>query len=224
MKKILFSVLAACVASTFILTTTSCNEDETYAEQKDKEKKAIGQFLEDNDFVGKITPISEEQFYAQDSMTDLSRNEFVRFNDDGIYMQIVRKGNGPTMVELAKDRKDSTVTRPLICKFLEYDIEGADTTYSNIYMSSINDKMLCTYSHYGRSYTASFTEGVMQSAYGSTVPKGWLKPLDYIRLTKVAGEEAKVRLIVPHSSGTSNASGYVLPFYYEITYQIPPNY
>ncbi|MBQ2298334.1 MAG: DUF4827 domain-containing protein [Bacteroidaceae bacterium] len=224
MKKILFSVLAACVVSTSILTTTSCNEDETYAEQKDKEKKAIGQFLEDNDFVGKITPISEEQFYAQDSTTDLSKNEFVRFNDDGIYMQIVRKGNGPTMVELAKDRKDSTVTRPLICKFLEYDIEGADTTYSNIYMSSINDKMLCTYSHYGRSYTASFTEGVMQSAYGSTVPKGWLKPLDYIRLTKVAGEEAKVRLIVPHSSGTNNASGYVLPFYYEITYQIPPNY
>ena len=224
MKKILFSVLAACVVSTSILTTTSCNEDETYAEQKDKEKKAIGQFLEDNDFVGKITPISEEQFYAQDSTTDLSKNEFVRFNDDGIYMQIVRKGNGPTMVELAKDRQDSTVTRPLICKFLEYDIEGADTTYSNIYMSSINDKMLCTYSHYGRSYTASFTEGVMQSAYGSTVPKGWLKPLDYIRLTKVAGEEAKVRLIVPHSSGTNNASGYVLPFYYEITYQIPPNY
>lgn len=224
MKKILFSVLAACVVSTSILTTTSCNEDETYAEQKDKEKKAIGQFLEDNDFVGKITPITEEQFYAQDSMTDLSKNEFVRFNDDGIYMQIVRKGNGPSMVELAKSRKDSTVTRPLICKFIEYDIEGADTTYSNIYMSSINDKMLCTYSHYGRSYTASFTEGVMQSAYGSTVPKGWLKPLDYIRLTKVAGEEAKVRLIVPHSSGTSNASGYVLPFYYEITYQIPPNY
>lgn len=224
MKKILFSVLAACVVSTSILTTTSCNDDETYAEQKDKEKKAIGQFLEDNDFVGKITPITEEQFYAQDSMTDLSKNEFVRFNDDGIYMQIVRKGNGPSMVELAKERKDSTVTRPLICKFLEYDIEGADTTYSNIYLSSINDKMLCTYSHYGRSYTASFTEGIMQSAYGSTVPKGWLKPLDYIRLTKVAGEEAKVRLIVPHSSGTSNASGYVLPFYYEITYQIPPNY
>lgn len=224
MKKILFSVLAACVVSTSILTTTSCNEDETYAEQKDKEKKAIGQFLEDNDFVGKITPITEEQFYAQDSMTDLSKNEFVRFNDDGIYMQIVRKGNGPSMVELAKERKDSTVTRPLICKFLEYDIEGADTTYSNIYLSSINDKMLCTYSHYGRSYTASFTEGVMYSAYGSTVPKGWLKPLDFIRLTKVAGEEAKVRLIVPHSSGTNNASGYVLPFYYEITYQIPPNY
>ncbi len=222
-KKLSFLMLAACAVS-FSMFTTSCDEDETYAEQKDKEKKAIGQFLQDNDFVGTIEPISEAQFYAQDSMTDLSRNQFVRFDDDGIYMQIVRKGNGPTMVELAKERKDSTVTRPLLCKFLEYDIEGADTTYSNIYMSSINDKLLCTYSHYGRSYTASFTEGVMYSAYGSTVPKGWLKPLDFIRLTKVAGEEAKVRLIVPHSSGTNNASGYVLPFYYEITYQIPPNY
>ncbi|MDE7118722.1 MAG: DUF4827 domain-containing protein, partial [Bacteroidaceae bacterium] len=48
--------------------------------------------------------------------------------------------------------------------------------------------------------------------------------IQFIRLTKVAGEEAKVRIIVPHSSGTANASGHVLPFYYEITYQIPPNY
>lgn len=202
-----------------------CKDGETYAEQKEKEKKAIGRFLLDNDFVGKINPISEEQFYAQDSMTDLSKNEFVQFDDDGIYMQIVRKGEGPTMVELAKERDDSTVTRLLLCKYLEYDIEGADTTSTNLYQSSINDKMRCTYSHYSRSYSASYTEGNMLSKYGnSTVPKGWLKPLDYIRLTKVAGEEAKVRIIVPHTSGTTKASGYVLPFYYEITYQIPPNY
>ena len=55
-------------------------------------------------------------------------------------------------------------------------------------------------------------------------PKDGSNPLDFIRLTKVAGEEAKVRIIVPHTSGTANASGHVLPFYYEITYQIPPNY
>ncbi|MBO4673839.1 MAG: DUF4827 domain-containing protein [Bacteroidaceae bacterium] len=223
-KKILYVVLAACAVSISLFTATSCSDGETYAEKKDKEKKNIARFLQDNDFVGKINVIEEEQFYKQDSTTDVSKNEFVRFDDDGVYMQIVRKGNGPTMVELAKERKDSTVTRPLLCKFLEYDIENADTTYSNIYMPSINDEMLCTYSHYGRSYSASFTEGVMLSKYSSVVPKGWLKPLDYIRLTKVAGEEAKVRLIVPHSSGTTNASGKVMPFYYEITYQIPPNY
>lgn len=224
MKKLLYTVLAVFAVSMSMLTTAGCDEGETYAEQKKKEQAAIERFLYDNDFVGPIKTISEAQFYQQDSITDVSKNEFVRFNSDGIYMQIVRKGNGPSIVELAKARKDSTVTRPLLCKFLEYDIRDADTTYSNIYMSSINDEILCTYSQFSRSYTASFTSGIMKTYYGSTVPTGWLKPLSFIRLTKVAGEEAKVRIIVPHSSGTANASGHVLPFYYEITYQIPPNY
>ncbi|MDE6721030.1 MAG: DUF4827 domain-containing protein [Bacteroidaceae bacterium] len=224
MKKLLYTVLAVFVASMSMLTTAGCDEGETYADQKKKEQAAIERFLHDNDFVGPIKTISEAQFYAQDTMTDVSKNEFVRFNSDGIYMQIVRKGNGPSIIELAKARKDSTVTRPLLCKFLEYDIRDADTTYSNIYLSSINDEILCTYSQFSRSYTASFTSGIMKTYYGSTVPTGWLKPLSFIRLTKVAGEEAKVRIIVPHSSGTANASGHVLPFYYEITYQIPPNY
>lgn len=227
MKKLFYLVLATCVVSTSIFTI-SCSDGETYAERKKKEERAIGQFLQDNDFVGKINPITEEQFYAQDSTTDVSKNEFVRFGSDGIYMQIVRKGNGPTMVELAKERKDSTVTRPILCKFLEYDIMGGDTTNTNqtIYkdMTSKIDEMMCTYDHYSRSYTASFTIGTMKEVYGSVVPQGWLKPLDFVRLTKTDGEEAKVRIIVPHSSGTSNASGKVQPFYYEITYMIPPNY
>ena len=227
MKKLLYLVLAVCTVSTSIFVA-SCKDGETYAERKKKEENSINHFLQDNDFVGKINPISEEQFYAQDSMTDVSKNEFVRFNKDGIYMQIIRKGEGPTMVELAKERKDSTVTRPILCKFLEYDIQGGDTTNTNltIYkdMTSKIDKMMCTYDHYSRSYTASFTEGEMKTAYGSVVPAGWLKPLDFIRLTKTDGGEAKVRLIVPHSSGTSNASGHVQPFYYEISYMIPPNY
>jgi hypothetical protein len=222
-KKLVYTVLTATVVSTALLPT-SCSDGETYAEQKAKEKRYITQFLDDNDFVGKINVINEETFYAQDSMTNLDRNEFVLFGDDGVYMQIVRKGEGPTMVELAKDRSDSTITRPILCKFLEYDIEAADTTLQNIFKASVNDKMLCTYSHYSRSYTASFTEGSMKATYNSQVPAGWLKPLNYIKLTKVAGEEAQVRLIVPHTSGTTNASGHVLPFYYEITYQIPPNY
>ena len=91
-------------------------------------------------------------------------------------------------------------------------------------MTSKIDEMMCTYDRYSRSYTASFTIGTMKEVYGSVVPAGWLKALDFIRLTKTDGEEAKVRLIVPHSSGTSNASGHVQPFYYEITYMIPPNY
>lgn len=223
-KKLLYLMLAVCAVSISMFTTVSCNDGETYAEQKEKEANAIARFIRSNDFVGKIEVISEAKFYAQDTTTDLSKNQFVKFDNDGIYMQIVRKSSGPTMIELAKARPDSTITRPLLCKFLEYDIEDGDTTYTNIYQTSIIDQMMCTYSHYSRSYTAWYTEGKMLTAYGSTVPKGWLKPLNYIRLTKAAGEEAKVRIIVPHTSGTTKASGRVHPFYYEITYQIPPNY
>lgn len=223
-RKNIYAWFMACVALVVLSVATGCSDGETYAEQKEKEVRSISRFLEDNDFVGKINPISEEQFREQDSMTNLAKNEFVKFNDDGIYMQVVRRGEGPTMAELAKQYRDSTVTRYLLCKFLEYDIQAGDTTYTNIYMTGIKDKMTCTYSDFSRSYTASFTEGVMRTAYGSAVPQGWLKPLDYIRLSKVDGEEAKVRLIVPHTSGTQNASGHVRPFYYEITYQVPPNF
>ena len=223
MKKLLHLVLAAFAVSISMFTAISCNDGETYAEMKEKEKKAIEQFIANNSMIGAIRVISEEQFSAQGYNTNLDRNEFVLFNNDGIYMQIVRNGEGQTMQEMAMERKDSTITKPLLCRFFEYDIENADTTYSNLYTPSVVDKMQCTYSHYSRNFTASFTEGRMYSAYGSVVPQGWLKPLNYIRLTREAGKEAKVRIIVPHSSGTANASGYVLPFYYEISYQMSPN-
>ena len=223
MKKLIHLVLAVFAVSTSVFTVTSCNDGETYAEMKEKEKKAIERFVVKNSVIGAIKVISEEQFKAQGNTTNLENNEFVLFNNDGIYMQIVRQGEGQTMPEMSLERPDSTITKQLLCRFFEYDIENADTTYSNIYTPSVVDKMQCTYSHYSRSYTASFTEGRMYSAYGSVVPQGWLKPLNYIRLTRESGKEAKVRLIVPHSSGTTNASGYVLPFYYEISYQVSPN-
>ena len=218
MKKITLFLLSAVVTA---VTLFSCNDSETYAEMREKEKKAIAAFIKDNDITGPITVITETTFYSQDTLTDVSRNEFVLFEDDGIYMQIIRKGEGQSMVEMAKEQPDSTITKNVLCRFIEYDIESADTTNLNIYTPSIVDKMLVKYSHYSQNYTASFTEGYMYSFYGSsTVPKGWLKPFNYIRLSKDAGKIAKVRLIVPHSSGTSNASGYVLPYYYEITYQL----
>ncbi len=221
MKKLLFLVLTALTVSISMISVTSCNDYETYAEQKEKEKNAIKKFLDDNDFVGKINVINEAQFYAQDSMTNVAKNEFVLFNEDGIYMQIVEKGEGKSMVELAKEMPDSTVSKVLLCRFVEYDIENADTTRLNLFTPTIVDKMLCTYSHFSRTYNASYTDGYMMSAVSNNVvPDGWIKPLDFIRLTRDAGKIAKVRLIVPHASGHQNAVQYVLPYYYEITYQL----
>ena len=80
----------------------SCDNGETYAEQREKERDAISAFLnrdvvirlsdgEELIHVGKINTISEGEFYAQDSTTNLERNEYVVFENTGVYMQIVRK-------------------------------------------------------------------------------------------------------------------------------------
>ena len=204
----------------------SCNNGETYAKMKEKERDAIERFLQTNSFVGPIRVISESTFNAQGQQTNNDNNEFVLFEDDGIYMQIVRKGSGQTMIEMAREQPDSTITKTICCRFFEYDIENGDTTCTNMTAAYNNlvDKMQCTYTCLGRSYTAYFIYGRMMQVYSSSsvVPTGWLKPLDYIRLVKKegAGEVAKVRLIIPHSSGTNTAYNYVLPFYYEITYQL----
>lgn len=217
-------MLTAVAVGISMLSIAGCNEGETYADQKNKEKRAIQRFIKDNSVIGPIKVISEAQFYAQDSTTDVSKNEFVEFKEDGIYMQIVRKAEGKSMVELALEKDDSVARKPISCKFMEYDIENADTTLTNFYMNSITDKMQVTYSHHSRSYTGYFTSGRMLSNYGkSNVPDGWLKPLNFIKLSSIDGKQAKVRIIVPHSSGTNNASTYVLPYYYEITYLLPPN-
>ena len=218
MKQILYPIIALLT----IMAATACHDEETYAEMKKKEKQAIDRFIADNDVVGPIEVISEAQFEAQDTLTDTLRNQFVLFEDDGIYMQIVSRGAGKTLAEMAKEQSaDSTISKTILCRFMEYDIKDGEITTTNLYSSSTVDKMLCKYSHRSQTYTASFTYGYMLSHYNkSYVPKGWLKPLKYIRLTRNSGRIAKVKLIVPHSSGTENASNYVLPMYYEISYQL----
>lgn len=218
MKQIVWTFAALMCLTTLF----SCDNGETYADMKEKEKKAIDRFIQYNEFTGPIKVISQEQFEAQDSTTNVDENEFVLFNEDGIYMQIVSRGEGKSLVEFAKEQStDSTISKTILCRFLEYDIEAGEYTIENIYSSSIVDKMLVKYIHRSRRYQASFTEGKMVGKYkSSVVPQGWIKPLDYIRLTRNSGRIAKIRIIVPHSSGTANASGYVLPMYYEISYQL----
>ncbi len=218
MKKIIYIITAIAA----ICLSFSCHDDESFAEMKKKEKRAIEKFLQDNEFGGPIKVISEEQFAAQDSTTDTLQNEYVLFEEDGIYMQVINRGTGKTFVEMAKEQSaDSTISKTILCRFLEYDIKAGSITNTNLYSSSIVDKMLCKYTHRSLQYTASFTQGNMMSTYNSSyVPQGWLKPLPYIKLTRNSGKIAKVRLILPYSAGTQNAVNYVLPMFYEISYQL----
>ncbi len=199
MKKPIFIVLAILSA----IAWCSCEDYETYAEQKEKEKNHIYDFIDEQD----ITVIDMETFEANGQVTDTAKNEFVLFEDKGIYMQIVRKGEGKMM-----EPGDRGV---FMARYLEYNIADGDTISGNLYAST-PDKFTCE--RKGDTFSASFTQGYMYAIYGSAVPKGWLLPFSYITPGRPNDKAAKVRLIVPHSEGTSTAAQYVYPTYYEITY------
>ena len=212
MKRILFILIAA--AAVF----ASCNDYETYGDKKEKERNAIAKFISDSS----IVVISEDQFNRQGQTTDLARNEYVKFDKNGVYMQIVRQGCGTKLQDGEKTR--------LICRFSEYNLLEDTITLCNnnnelIYHGKSVVKMpdIMQISRTGSSFTASFLSGIMYSAYESAaVPSGWLVPLSYVNVGRPqsADEEySKVRLIVPHSQGHITASSNVIPYFYEITFQ-----
>jgi hypothetical protein len=210
-----------------ILFITSCKNGQTYSDLKEAERDAINRFLTDEfntPFLKKkITVISQAQFEKQGETTDVEKNEYVYHEKSGIYMQIVRQGCG--------DKIENGETLEVLTRFSEFNIkEGTilvrnDIPFYVIYnnqrydYSSAPDKM--TVERIGSSFSASFVSGAMSSFHGSAaVPAGWLVPLNYVNVGRWSeGEIAKVRLIVPHSQGTVDASSSVYPCYYEITYE-----
>lgn len=203
--------LLACAA---LFTLMSCDDTESYADQKKKERSAIRSYIAKEN----IKVITEKEFHAQDSTTDVSKNEYVLFETTGVYMQIIREGCG----EKLKDGETATV----ICRFKEWNLlTDSLQLANNIENSSLNFPDLMSVKNTSGTFKASFIQGsnVMYSIYGSgSVPAGWLAPLSYIKIGRPAkpGEEiAKVKLIVPHTQGHQYASSGVYPCLYEITYQ-----
>ena len=216
MKKFLLIIIAA------IAVLASCNDYETYGDKKEKERNAISKFIADSS----ITVISEDVFVQNGYKTDLTRNEFVKLDKSGVYMQIVRPGCGEKL-------KDGETTN-IVCRYSEFNIlEDVFTSTNNTaYLAPIPDVMRITRT--SGTFSAIFTKsasltfssntyGNMYYTYGSaSVPSGWLVPFTYINIGLPQSEDeevAKVRLIVPHSQGHSSASGNVVPYFYEIIFQ-----
>ena len=216
MKKFVLIIIAA------IAVLASCNDYETYGDMKEKERNAINKYIADSS----ITVISEDVFVQQGCKTNLDRNEFVKLDKSGVYLQIVRSGCGDKL-------KDGETTN-IICRYTEYDIlNNGYTSFNNSsFLSPIPDVMRITRT--SGTFSAVFTKsacltlgsktyGNMYYTYSSaTVPAGWLVPFNYIKIglpQSESDEVAKVRLIVPHSQGHTSASGNVTPFFYEIIFQ-----
>ena len=87
-NKTLFATVVICLFCCLL----SCNNGKTYAEKKEEEADAIERFKSMlADSIG-ATFISESQFIAQDSTT--KANEFVLFDESGVYMNIMARGEG----------------------------------------------------------------------------------------------------------------------------------
>ena len=122
MKKLtLLFLLLMAVCAAF----QACDDTMTYAEMKEREDNAIDAFIRDSN----IVVISQSEFYAQDSMTDVSRNEYVQLAS-GVYMQIVDKGiEGDTV----KNNDE------IIVRFSEYNVLNNYLTYSNLEVPYMTD-------------------------------------------------------------------------------------
>ena len=156
----------------------SCDDEETYADRREKENQQIQNFLNTGvnltdtnsdtysiNVPGGINVISESDFAAKGYTTDASRNEYVLFNSSGVYMQILRKGPGKPLAE----GESATV----LVRYTEYDIASAYVRSTNVLnaYAVMPDVMTCTNS-YG-TIQASFLSGVMKNTYStSTVPAG----------------------------------------------------
>ena len=199
MKKLTLFFLSLLALS---LGFQACDDSKTYAEMLEEEKDGINDYIKKE----KIKVISQSQFYAQDSMTNVKENEYVQLAS-GVYMQIVDKGS-ENEADTVKSNDE------ILVRFVEYSILDKDTTLSNL--SAVETVDAFRYTVTSSSIAGTFLQGYMMTYYSSpAVPAGWLVPLTYVR------DMAHVRLIIPSKMGHQTAMQYVYPYYYDIRkYQI----
>lgn len=197
MKKILPFIFALMALSAIFY---ACDDTKTYAEKMEEEDEAIEAFIRDSS----ITVISQSEFYANDSVTDVSKNEYVQLAS-GVFMQIVDKGSE----NLADTIRPNEV---VLVRFSEYSLFDKAITVSNLETPYMVDEFRYT-------VTSSSIAGIFSTAnvgamyyyYSSTtVPAGWLAALAYVR------DGAHVKLIVPHKMGHDVALSNVYPYFYDL--------
>lgn len=198
--------------SIFLLSLTfqACNNGKTYAEQKEEEKESIQRYIELNN----IKVISLDQYLNQDTTTNVAENEYVLFDESGVYMQVINRGGGEIITEGSKN---------ILARYVEEQIalDGTTDTISLNTLSNIAtdpDEFRLTVSN--GSYSGTFISGIMSQYYSSAVPAGWLLPFKYIKVGRAIDKRSKLKLIVPHSEGQLSATSGVYACVYELTYQL----
>ena len=232
LKSILYHTLgSALLLGVCLPVLCSCEEEDTYAELRKTEGAQISNFLNYGtrvvdketgdvtlDVPAPIKVISESEFYANDTTTNVEENEYVLLAGSGVYMQIIREGVG----ERLQDDENCSV----LCRYTELNIASDTIQSSNTLAATTEEKYeRMNVRKANGLITAEFTVteplGIMYTLYGSSVPSGWIHPLQFIKLGRQNSEEgevAKVRIIVPSTEGQRDALNNIYPCFYEITY------
>ena len=225
MKKLLFAMIAVAALCSF----AACSDSETYADLRNRERDSINAFLR-NENIKVITEAQfKERFDKGMTLTDTAKanNEYVLFESNGIYMQVIDQGCG--------DYIKQGETTDVLVRFSEYNLKTeARTSTTSLQLSNnvvgysyLPDKMSVT--NTSGTFTGTFdtSSSLMAKAYGysstsAAVPSGWLTPFTWVKIGRpqTASEKiAHVRILVPHTYGTSAASGSVYACLYDMTLQ-----
>ncbi len=217
MKKLVFLFLSLLTAGGLF---QACDNSKTYAEMLEDEKKAVEKFIKDS----AIHVISISEFERNDTVTKVkgkdgaTYDEFVLFSSEGVYMQIIDRGDYD-----ANDKNAyKFVDGDNICtRYVETDVDTRTLTAFNTpledYMDAGQYYAYPAVFRYVKKETYSAGTFIEMdyawgSVYGTTaVPQGWLLALPYLR------NNAHVRLIVPSKMGHSTAQQNVTPYFYDIT-------
>lgn len=233
MKKFLFAIMAVAALFSF----AACNDTETYKDMRDRELDSISSFLSHE----RVKVISEDEFKSRWNrkqtdnsvvLTDTAKdnNEYVLFNSNGIYMQVIDMGCG--------DYIQKGETTDVLVRFSEYNLNTAAEISTTSLQLSNNikdysyyiDKMSVTNTSGTFTGTFDVSTSLMAQTYNSssysgvsgTVPSGWLIPFSWVKIGRGNSEGeniAHVRLVVPHTYGTTTASGSVYACLYDLTLQ-----
>ena len=191
-----------------VLFLPGCDDDKTYAELLEEERDIIRGFMSRND----ITTISMSQFEEQDSTT--LENEYVEFSGEGVYMHVDHAASGA-------DARFAETNDVVLVRFMEVNLATDDTISTFVNSGYVPDEF--RYTKTTNTILGQFIGGgVMQALYGSSVPAGWLMPLNYLRLSNSSGaDRTRIKLIVSAKNGQSDAISNIYPCYYELTFQFP---
>jgi len=235
MKKILYIVIAFAA----LFSIAACSDTETYADQRNRELDSISAFLRNEN----IKVITEKQFQERWEakktnpdivLTDTSatNNEYVLFESNGIYMQVLEQGCGDyieigeSAEVLVRFDEYNINTRAKICDDAltcsnnytgtsymvdKIKVTNNSGTFSGMFVEPAKSMFCITYNY--SSYTGS---------YSGTVPSGWFTPFSWVKIGRGNGEGEKiahVRLLVPHTYGSTTASGNVNACLYDMTFR-----